>query len=129
MNTENDEKREAVRKIIEDELASAGISPVRLGYSYMMSAITEIIFDDRLMVGITKKLYPYIAECYCTSSHAVERNIRSAIESACREGSDSLKKLVNYNLTNKISITNKEFIFKTVNRVKRRLEISNYDEY
>lgn len=109
------EKREKVLRLAANELISSGISPLRLGYTYILGAVADIITDDSLMIGITKTLYPHLADRYCTSSQAVERNIRSAINSA-RKGC-------------KIHVTNKEFIFKTVNRVKMRMEISNIDEY
>lgn len=123
-----DEYMERISNFVEKELACFGISPIRLGYTYILKAVTDIIVDDALMVGITKNLYPHLAKRYCTSAQAVERNIRSAIDAACKNCNDSLKDFLDCE-DDTIHITNKEFIFKTVKRVKKHLEISNNDEY
>ncbi len=70
-----------------ERLAGLGISTCCNGYSMIISAVKNIIKEPALTNGITKRLYPLLAESYHTTSSNVERNIRSAIQSAFKRGS------------------------------------------
>lgn len=115
--------------MVAKELIVLGLSPGRLGYAYVLEAIVAVMKDEELLYGITKVLYPYLARYFGTSAHAVERAIRTAITDACNIGNDNLRRFVGFEINRKLHFTNKEFIFKTVNDIKRQLEISNNDEY
>lgn len=118
-----------LQEIISDELISMGISPVRLGYTYLSAAVMEVISDEKLLMGITKSLYPQLASFFCTSAQAVERAIRAAISEACNTGNENLRRFIGMGKDCNLHFTNKEFIFKTVNHIKRQTEIGNNDEY
>lgn len=61
--------------------------PVNLqGFKYIRDAVISIVKDPRNKRGVTKKLYPAIAEKYDVSVSIVERAIRHAIEVACARG-------------------------------------------
>ncbi len=104
--------------ITDEKLSSFGIPPMHLGYTYILSAVVKAVCDESVMLGITKRLYPYLAEMFNTSPQAIERNIRTAISAACKKGNDSLKAFADGE-SECIRITNKEFIIKTVNLIKR----------
>jgi hypothetical protein len=52
------------------------------GFRYLKEAIKMEITDQRLLDGITKVVYPLIAQKYNDTSSRVERAIRHAIENA-----------------------------------------------
>ena len=50
------------------------------GYHYIKEAVLRVIADRSLANAVTKELYPSIAKKYSTTSGAVEKAIRTAIE-------------------------------------------------
>ena len=65
-------------------LSTVGILPSRMGYTLIKDAVALFMYGVRKMSDIQAQL----SETYKISCSAVERDIRSAIESACN--SDSL---------------------------------------
>lgn len=63
-------------------LKKCGIPANILGYEYMGYAIELILADSSLKQGVTKRLYPLIAEKFNTDKHRVERVLRYAIDTA-----------------------------------------------
>lgn len=64
------------------------------GYLYLRDAILMVSKDVELLSGVTKVLYPLIAEKHQTTASRVERAVRHAIEIAWRRGSiDELNSL------------------------------------
>ncbi len=112
-----------LRKYIAKNLVYLGISPKMKGYDYLKEAVCLCYMDDTMSRNLTKKLYPTIAEKFNTKSCDVERNIRSAIESAYRNGG-----LLNLNTyfnviiyTQDRRLTNGEFIGIVLEKVKLEL--------
>lgn len=64
----------------------AGIPPHIKGYQFLREAVKLSVNSPDMINNITKKLYPSVAEKYCTSSSKVERAIRHAIEVAWNRG-------------------------------------------
>lgn len=62
-------------------LISLGVPMNLRGFDYLASAITLAACDPSFMHGVTKRLYPAVADTYDTNIPCVERNIRTAIES------------------------------------------------
>lgn len=120
--------KQAVYDVVSDELSLLGISPMKLGYTYLIEAVAYVLEDEENLHGITKSVYPYLAQTFSTTAEAVERAIRTAISAACASGEESIR-LMGDNKRNKLHFTNKEFIFKTVKTLKRRLETVNIDKY
>ena len=65
---------------------TVGIPAHIKGYQFLREAIKLAIANPEIINSITKKLYPTIAEKYCTSASKVERAIRHAIEVAWNRG-------------------------------------------
>lgn len=71
-------------------LKQLGITPNLKGYLYLRQAIELGVQDPTVFDGITKRLYPYIAEKNHTTSTSVERTIRHAIDTVWSKGNKEL---------------------------------------
>ena len=71
-------------------LKQLGITPNLKGYLYLRQAIEKGVRDPSVFDGITKRLYPYIAEQNHTTSTSVERTIRHAIDTVWNKGNKEL---------------------------------------
>ena len=67
-------------------LGEFGIPAHTKGYRYLREAIVLVAQSPFLVEGITKSLYPAIADLHGTTSARVERVVRHAIESGCTKG-------------------------------------------
>ena len=76
------------------KILTIGISPNLKGYIYLKSAIKDVIRNHFLLYGLTKKLYPMIAQDYDANGMTVERAMRHAIESAWNRGREEYIKSV-----------------------------------
>lgn len=78
------------KRTLDEKLAnifiSVGIPAHIKGYQFLRESIKLAIRDPELVNGITKKLYPSVAEVFHTSPSKVERAIRHAIEVAWNRG-------------------------------------------
>ena len=95
------------------------------GYSYIRESILEIFFNPAIVGGITKELYPKIAEEFNTTVSRVERAIRHAIEVSWNRGNwDLMQEIFGYSVDiDKAKPTNSEFIVTIADKL--RLEYSN----
>ena len=66
------------------------------GYSYLITAIVLGKRNPYLLSSMTNLLYSAVAEIYHTTPNAVERNIRSAIESAARHNPEQMQSVFYY---------------------------------
>lgn len=71
-------------------LKQLGITPNLKGYLYLRQAIELGVQDPSVFDGITKRLYPYIAEKNHATPTSVERTIRHAIDSVWNKGNKEL---------------------------------------
>ena len=71
-------------------LKQLGITPNLKGYLYLRQAIEIGVRDPSVFDGITKRLYPHIAEQNHTTSTSVERTIRHAIDTVWSKGNKEL---------------------------------------
>lgn len=110
---------------VAEVLEQLGFSSIRIGYTYILEAVVYMVACNGEAIGVTKTLYPYLAKKFATSSQAVERAMRMAISDACQIGNDNIRRLTGAESNCRLHFTNKEFIYKTVNCVKKQLEISN----
>lgn len=78
------------KRTLDEKLAnifiSVGIPAHIKGYQFLRESIKLAIKDPELVNGITKRLYPSVAEIFHTSPSKVERAIRHAIEVAWNRG-------------------------------------------
>lgn len=95
------------------------------GYQYLREAIIMVVENIELLNGITKELYPNIAEKYGTTSSRVERAIRHAIEVAWARGKmDTIDNIFGYTVnTNRGKPTNSEFIAMIADKLRLEMEI------
>lgn len=113
--------KQSVYDSVSEEISRFGISPVKLGYTYLVEAVTYVLEDEDSIHGITKSIYPRLAQTFLTTPEAVERAMRTAISRACKSFGEGRRKAVHF--------TNKEFIFKIVRTVKKQLDTVNIDKY
>jgi len=95
-----------------ERLRAIGV-PVNLsGYQQLKTAIAFVVASGRRQIRVTNEVYVYVAEVHGTTPKRVERNIRTAIETAWQRGDiKSQHKLFGYTVHQmKGRPTNKEFI-------------------
>lgn len=98
--------------IVTDIIHNLGVPAHIKGYHYLRTAILEAVNNYQLLECITKRLYPFVAEKYNTTSSRVERAIRHAIEIAWSRGNtEVLNSFFGYTVdTFRGKPTNSEFI-------------------
>ena len=106
--TRSDDIEVEITNIIHDIGVPAHIK----GHQYLREAISLVMKDTEILNGITKVLYPAVAEKYNTTSSRVERAIRHAIEVAWGRGKiDTFQNVFGYTINlGKGKPTNSEFI-------------------
>ena len=110
---------------ITNVLHELGVPSHIKGYSYIRQSITEVFFHPDVVGGITKELYPKIAEEFNTTVSRVERAIRHAIEVSWNRGNwDLMQEIFGYSVDiDKAKPTNSEFIVTVADKL--RLEYAN----
>jgi two-component system response regulator (stage 0 sporulation protein A) len=96
------------------------------GYQYLREAITMVYNNIEILGGITKVLYPAIADRYKTTPSRVERAIRHAIEVAWTRGNiDSISFIFGYTINiSKSKPTNSEFIAMVADKLRIEHKVS-----
>ncbi len=79
-------RRSELERDIDEALLQSGVMPHLRGYTYLKAALMAAAENRELLVGVTKILYPELAERFGTGAGNFERCIRSAIEIAWRDG-------------------------------------------
>ena len=80
------EQMEAIQYLVR----SLGIGATYRGYRYLVIAIDLWLRDEDYLLGISKVLYPKIAEICHTSVGSVERDLRTVINVCWERGNRSL---------------------------------------
>lgn len=114
------QKRQPTEVEVTTLLHDMGVPAHVKGYQYLRDAILMILEDFRLLTGITKELYPRIADKYETTPSRVERAIRHAIELAWDRGNvDLMTEYFGYTINlEKGKPTNSEFIAMVSDRIR-----------
>uniref|UniRef100_A0A7C2IWB7 Stage 0 sporulation protein A homolog n=1 Tax=Ammonifex degensii TaxID=42838 RepID=A0A7C2IWB7_9THEO len=96
------------------------------GYHYLRDAILMVVNEINLLGGITKELYPMIAQKYNTTPSRVERAIRHAIELAWDRGNvEAISKFFGYTVNMaKGKPTNSEFIAMIADKLRLESRVS-----
>ena len=96
------------------------------GYEYIREGIMLLYNDPSIIGGITKELYPEIAEKYHTSVSRVERAIRHAIEVSWNRGNlDLMEEVFGHSVDyDKAKPTNSEFIVTVADKLKLEYQLS-----
>lgn len=110
--------------IITQLIHEIGVPAHIKGYGYLRDAIRLCVSDKSYERGITKLLYPTIAQNNVTTPTRVERAIRHAIEVAWNRGSDEiLYKLFGYTIdSSRGKPTNGEFIALVSDSIRLKLK-------
>lgn len=95
-----------------------GILPGVKGYYYLKTAIMEVYEDCEKADGVTKKLYPYIAEKYGTNAGKVERAIRHAIDVSWLKEPKGYKEVFGFDFLKKP--TNRQIISQIAEYIKNK---------
>jgi len=111
---------------VSELLQQMGIPAHFKGYTYLRDAVLMVFEEERFLGGLTKELYPRLAEKYDSSPSGVEAAIRNAIMAAWKRGNRQLLKV----LTGQEHIdqdevrfpTNSMVIAKLVDRLRLRTE-------
>lgn len=106
----------AVTNIMHD----VGVPAHVKGYNFLREAILMVIKDMNLLGGITKELYPTIAEKYRSTPSRVERAMRHAIELAWDRGNtNEINRLFGYTIDiERGKPTNSEFVAIVADRLR-----------
>ncbi|NLC43247.1 MAG: sporulation transcription factor Spo0A [Clostridiales bacterium] len=116
MSYQNNSSKTSHQRSLEADITNIiheiGVPAHIKGYQYLREAITMVVNNINLLNGITKELYPGIAQTFNTTPSRVERAIRHAIEVAWSRGRvDTINKLFGYTIHDeKGKPTNGEFI-------------------
>ena len=96
------------------------------GYEYIREGIILLYKDPSIIGGITKELYPEIADKYNTSVSRVERAIRHAIEVSWNRGNlDLMEEVFGHSVDyDKAKPTNSEFIVTVADKLKLEYQLS-----
>ena len=90
------------------------------GYQYIRESIMIVYERPEIIGGITKELYPEVADKYDTTVSRVERAIRHAIEVSWNRGSwDLMEEIFGHSIDiDKAKPTNSEFIVTIADKLK-----------
>lgn len=110
---------------ITNVLHELGVPSHIKGYSYIREGILEVFLNPSVIGGITKELYPKIADDFNTTVSRVERAIRHAIEVSWNRGNwDLMQDIFGYSVDiERAKPTNSEFIITVADKL--RLEYTN----
>ena len=112
---DNNDVKQELSKLLHE----LGIPSNIKGYEYLRDAIINI-YNSKKVTGITKELYPEIANKYDTSPSKVERAIRHAIEISSNRGNlDLMDEIFGHSVDiEKAKPTNSEFIVTIADKLK-----------
>ena len=90
------------------------------GYQYIREGINLLYYNPDMIGGITKELYPEIAEKFDTTVSRVERAIRHAIEVSWNRGDwDLMDEIFGHSVDiDKAKPTNSEFIVTIADKLR-----------
>lgn len=118
--TNNASSNQKIETEISQFLHQFGIPANIKGYTYLRDAIRMVTEEVELLSGVTKILYPLIAEKNQTTPSRVERAIRHAIEVAWRRGNlDAINTLFGFTVDcGRGKPTNSEFIAMVADKLR-----------
>lgn len=81
-SAESKTKENDLKMMIREMLTELGISAAITGYWTLTEAIYLVYMDQTYLKGITKKLYPKLAELFGGTPSSIERTIRHALKTS-----------------------------------------------
>ena len=112
----------SIQEEITSILKDLGVPERNTGFEYLVAAIRLVTEDKNLARGVTKVLYPTVAEICNTTASSVERGIRLSIERCFdRCDNDTIRKYFGNTISpNTGNLTNTEFIAQIANAVRSK---------
>lgn len=109
-----------IQSSISKILHELGIPSHIKGYQYIRDGINILYNNPDVVGGITKELYPSLADKYATTVSRVERAIRHAIEVSWNRGSwDLMEEIFGHSVdVDKAKPTNSEFIVTIADKLR-----------
>lgn len=122
---EKSENNVSVEKDVTAIMHEIGVPAHIKGHQYLRSAILMAVENSEILGGVTKSLYPKVAEKYNTTPSRVERAIRHAIEVAWGRGRlDTLQNVFGYTVNlGKGKPTNSEFIAMIADKMRLEMKV------
>ena len=119
------EKTFSVEKDVTSIMHEIGVPAHIKGHQYLRAAILMAVENHEILGGVTKTLYPMVAERYNTTPSRVERAIRHAIEVAWGRGRlDTLQNVFGYTVNvGKGKPTNSEFIAMIADKMRLEMKV------
>lgn len=116
INISNNNLQISITKILHE----LGIPSHIKGYQYIREAVSIIYERPEIIGGITKELYPELAQKFDTTVSRVERAIRHAIEVSWNRGSwDLMEEIFGHSVDiDKAKPTNSEFMVTIADKLK-----------
>ncbi|MCM8900876.1 sporulation transcription factor Spo0A [Caldicoprobacter algeriensis] len=126
LNRHTFERESSLEADVTNIIHEIGVPAHIKGYHYLREAILLVINNMDLLGGITKELYPMIAEKFNTTPSRVERAIRHAIEVAWNRGRvETINRIFGYTVHDeKGKPTNGEFIAMIADRLRLQIKSS-----
>lgn len=114
-----------LRKEITKLLHTLGMPTHILGYEYSREAILIALGNKGILKGMTKELYPAVAQAFNTTPSRVERAIRHAVELAWDRGDlDTIQKFFGFTVSSKKGKpTNSEFLSALADHLRLELQL------
>ena len=116
-----DEKSEdSLEALVTNVIHEVGVPAHIKGYQYLREAITVIFERPETIGGITKELYPELANKFDTTVSRVERAIRHAIEVSWNRGNiDLMEEIFGHSVDiDKAKPTNSEFVVTLADKLR-----------
>lgn len=109
-----------LQKSITSILHELGVPSHIKGYLYIREGITLLYENPEVIGGITKELYPDVAQKFNTTVSRVERAIRHAIEVSWNRGNwDTMEQIFGHSVDiDKAKPTNSEFIVTVADKLR-----------
>ena len=106
----------SISKLLHD----LGIPSHIKGYQFLRDAVNMLFEDPNMIGGITKELYPELANKYNTTVSRVERSIRHAVEVSWNRGDiDLMEKIFGHSVDiDRAKPTNSEFIVTIADKLR-----------
>lgn len=118
-------KKQQVEAIANQLLMELGCPWKMKGHDRLVCALTMVAQDPTLVHGITKGLYPDVANQFGETWQHTERNIRSVIEAIFERGNlRKIEQIYGESASKcKGKMTNKDFIIRTAQIIRQRAGI------
>lgn len=104
-----------INSYVTNYLLTIGVAPKHMGFTFIKQVIELAVKNNGIMGSLSREVYPTVASKNKTLPQNIERNIRNAIECACKSSElkkDNIKHLISNN-----KISNRAFLSYLLDKV------------